>query len=436
MSHAADDAEAEANAVAAANAVAHANMRNLIALYYNRLAAVTVLCARRNMVPRPSAIVHQRLEWEEFRMRFDGRFDFQRHLRMTYSSFCELLSLIRDKIEIDHQMASRRGGPIFPEIMLYLTLRYCAGGSYSDIHMFTGISTASFYRCMWRTIDAINSTTALQIKFPQTLDDCAKAAKGFEYISSNAAIVNCVAAVDGYHLQTDTPSSNEVANVRSFYSGHYQTYGVNVQAAVDHNCRFVFIGVAGPGVMGDREALNQVSIGDMIENLPGFYCVIGDCAYTPTEHMIPIYRGYHAKTERGDNFNFYASQLRIRIEMAFGLMVKKWGILSRPLTIKMSNIKRLMMTVARLHNFCIDQRLQRALDANIDSNRQDNVRATYNPNLNDVLLDEQQIQLRDTAAEAEMKLLIIHQSVGNPWSHNRDRMARTVESFGLTRPGK
>ena len=33
--------------------------------------------------------------------------------------------------------------------------------------------------------------------------------------------------------------------------------------------------------------------------------------------------------------NFFASQLQIRIErMAFGLMVKKWGILARPLTIK------------------------------------------------------------------------------------------------------
>ena len=58
-----------------------------------------------------------------------------------------------------------------------------------------------------------------------------------------------------------------------------------------------------------------------------------------------------------DNFNFFASQLRIRIEMAFGLMVKKWGILARPLTIKLKNVKRLMIAIARLHNYCIDERL-------------------------------------------------------------------------------
>ena len=96
---------------------------------------------------------------------------------------------------------------------------------------------------------------------------------------------------DEIHMQTPAPSRKDVENVRAFFSGHYQTYGVNVQASCDHNCRFGFIGVAGPGVMGDREALNQVSIGKMIENLRGVYCVIGDCAYTPTEHLVPIFRG-------------------------------------------------------------------------------------------------------------------------------------------------
>ncbi len=35
-------------------------------------------------------------------------------------------------------------------------------------------------------------------------------------------------------------------NVKSFYSGHYKTHGINVQAACNHHCRFVFLGVAEP----------------------------------------------------------------------------------------------------------------------------------------------------------------------------------------------
>jgi hypothetical protein len=62
-----------------------------------------------------------------------------------------------------------------------------------------------------------------------------------------------------------------------------------------------------------------------VESLPGLYCTIGDCAYTPMEHMVPIFLAQNAKL-KNDNFNFYASQLRIRIEMAFGQMFKKWGV--------------------------------------------------------------------------------------------------------------
>ena len=47
------------------------------------------------------------------------------------------------------------------------------------------------------------------------------------------------------------PSKKEVHNVWLYFSGHYQTYGVNIQAACDHNCRFLFIGDAGPGIMGE-----------------------------------------------------------------------------------------------------------------------------------------------------------------------------------------
>jgi DDE superfamily endonuclease len=149
------------------------------------------------------------------------------------------------------------------------------------------------------------------------------AAEGFQSISSNGAIMNCVGAVDVYHFEINTPSKEEAGNVRNFFWGHYQSYGVNVQTVCDHQCRFTFIGVAGPGNMGNRDAVNVNSLGTVIESLPGLFCAIWDCAYTPAKQLVPIYRGDDARTPRNDNFNFYASQLRIRIKMAFGLFVKK-----------------------------------------------------------------------------------------------------------------
>ena len=384
---------------------------------------------------RAPSLFEQRLEWDAFCDRHATRADFQRHIRMSKTSFDKLLALIRHDLMVDDIKARSRGGAILPELCLYCCLRYCAGGSYSDVKYFIGISTSSFYRVVWKCIDAINRCSELSIDFPQTTDEVIRAAKGFTSISSQGCIWNCVAVVDGYHLQIKPPSKSEVSNVKSFFSGHYQTYGLNIQAACDHNCRFLFIGVAGPGVMGDRDAIKQICLASLIETLPGLYCAIGDCAYTASEHLVPIFRGENARTARNDNFNFFASQLRIRIEMAFGLMVKKWGILTRPLEIKVRNVKRLIVAIGRLHNFCINERMaaqQREQEEEGEGQESGGAHQerTFTPS--NVDLDCHETVLRVAAAEFEYEEMVA--SFENPWSYNRERMAREIESLHLTRP--
>ncbi len=214
---------------------------------------------RYNRKRRPPSLFEQRLVWDTFCRRHSGRSDFTRHIRMSHDSFNKLLSAIQQDLEVDREMADLGGGAILPEICLYVCLRYLAGGSYSDIKYITGISSASFYRVLWKTMRAINQSKSeiLSIKFPATTAEAPDAAMGFQSVSQGSCIWNCVAGVDGYHLQIQTPSKAEAKNVKSFFLGHYQTYGVNVQAACDSNCRFSFLGIAGPGVMGDREAIDQ-----------------------------------------------------------------------------------------------------------------------------------------------------------------------------------
>ena len=42
-------------------------------------------------------------------------------------------------------------------------------------------------------------------------------------------------------------------------------------------------------IMGDREAVKESGLSKLVEKLPGLLYCIGDCVYTPTEHLIPIY---------------------------------------------------------------------------------------------------------------------------------------------------
>jgi len=80
-----------------------------------------------------------------------------------------------------------------------------------------------------------------------------EATQGFESLSSQAAIKG-VACLDGYLLQIKVPSSSETGNVKAYFSGHYHTYGINVQAACNHKCRFVYSALAAPGRANDIAA--------------------------------------------------------------------------------------------------------------------------------------------------------------------------------------
>ncbi len=56
-----------------------------------------------------------------------------------------------------------------------------------------------------------------------------------------------------------------------------------------------------------------------------------------------------------DAFNFFPSQLRIRIEQAFGLLVTKWHVFKKPLEVKFWRTTLVIEAAFHLHNYCIDK---------------------------------------------------------------------------------
>jgi hypothetical protein len=47
--------------------------------------------------------------------------------------------------------------------------------------------------------------------------------------------------------------------------------------------------------MGNRDKVKMVTLNRLSESMPPLFCAIGDCACTPTEHLVPIYRGADAQ---------------------------------------------------------------------------------------------------------------------------------------------
>ena len=72
---------------------------------------------------------------------------------------------------------------------------------------------------------AIVQCENLQIMWPDTKELAVQSAAGFSSISTKCVMTECVAVLDGYHMEIATPPK-KVHNVKSYFSGHYQTYGM------------------------------------------------------------------------------------------------------------------------------------------------------------------------------------------------------------------
>jgi hypothetical protein len=131
---------------------------------------------------------------------------------------------------------------------------------------------------------------------------------------------------------------------------------VNVQATCDAKCKFTYLSVRSPGGTWDSRAFYGSSLKDFLDEIPrGFYAV-GDSAYTLSSSLLVPYTGADKKKKGNDVFIFHLSQLRIKIEQAFGLLVNKWRVFKRPIELKLERVPCLIECCMHLHNWCINGR--------------------------------------------------------------------------------
>jgi hypothetical protein len=98
-----------------------------------------------------------------------------------------------------------------------------------------------------------------------------------------------------------------------------------------------------PGKTNDWMAYLRSTMSTQIDNLPALYYIVGDTAYVNSEHLLAPYPGTNLN-QREDAYNLYSSQLRIRIEQAFALLVGWWGIFWCPLRVPRGCIRQLEET--------------------------------------------------------------------------------------------
>jgi hypothetical protein len=100
--------------------------------------------------------------------------------------------------------------------------------------------------------------------------------------------------------------------------------------------------------------------------LPEGFWIAADDAYENSNFCLTPYAstaaftGMDAKDERTemlkrDSYNFYQSSIRISIECAFGMLVKRWGIFWRTMTGTIAHNQLMILACMSLHNVIIDR---------------------------------------------------------------------------------
>jgi hypothetical protein len=311
--------------------------------------------SRKNQSP----FVRSRLCWDDHAKKLLREGEFRNMYRMSYNSFCKLVELLRPSLTVNEVQARRRSSgedPIYTEIILHCLIRYMAGGASQDIRVTAGMTKRYFYSCVHRGIDAVNNCATLNLIFPTSEEKLKETAVLFQRKSSFGELNGCISALDGWLCRILIPSPKETPNVSSYFSGHYQCYGVNVQAACDSSSRFTWISIRSPGGTGDSKAFYGTSLHSLLSTLPEGYYIVADNAYTLSKSLLVPYSGNDKRFPSRDVFNFYLSQLRIKIEQAFGMMVNKWRVFKKPLQLGLARVPTLIECCVRLHNYCIEQR--------------------------------------------------------------------------------
>lgn len=218
-------------------------------------------------------------------------------------------------------------------------------------------------------MDAVNNCKDLQIQFPKSHAEQEKIAAAFKQKSS-ANFDNCVGCIDCMLVWTNKPSkpvldTAELGSKR-FFCGRKKKFGMVLQAVCDHHRRFIHIDISQPASTSDyltfctSHLLNHqlLKYGFLKPGLTLF----GDNAYVNTEFMTTPFKAVSGGEL--DAFNYYHLQVRINIECAFGMLIHRWGCLRKALPVNLSieRISALVKCLCILHNFCINERLNNAME--------------------------------------------------------------------------
>lgn len=328
-------------------------------LYFRNMAHLLIIATRENQrkLPKPRVFRDRTQPLDSF----DDEQLVTRY-RLNRECIINLCDLLCDDLE----RCTQRSGALSVTTQLLVALRYFATGSFQrvdgDLH---GVSQSSVSRCVNAVAKALNRHASQFIKFPT--DEASQRRMKAEFYDI-AGFPNVLGCVDGTHIATAAPKTNEHVYVcrKGFHS-------LNVQGICDARLRFVNVVAKYPGSSHDAFVWRDCSVYSYMaqrgNNDSGW--LLGDSGYPLSPFlMTPV---TNATSNAQQRYNKRHTKTRNAIERAFGLwkmrfrcLHKTGGCMQSPPT----GCVQIICACAVLHNICIDSHVP-APDAEPDTEDDD-----------------------------------------------------------------
>jgi DDE superfamily endonuclease len=194
---------------------------------------------------------------------------------------------------------------------------------------------------VWKVVDVVNACDSLAIQYSESHEAQQRMTDEFRS-KSDADFESCAGCINSMlvWMEKSSPSMCKEAQCGAlkFMCGRKKKFGVSLQAVSDAEGRFLLdVSIGHPASTSDYLAFSTSKLYYKLER-EGFLakdlCIFGNLAYVNTSYMATPFKSVQSGTI--DDYNFFHSQLRIRIECAFGMLVNHWGILRRPLPAQFS----------------------------------------------------------------------------------------------------
>ncbi|XP_018311534.1 uncharacterized protein [Mycetomoellerius zeteki] len=287
--------------------------------------------------------------------------EFFQFTRMSVQQFNYLHHLLESKL----RKRSRRE-PLPSEIRLAVTLSFVAhGDSIATTSRLFRIGKSTLYSIIPEVCKAIWETLQpIYLRCPQQEDEWLKIADEFNNIWN---FPNCIGAIDGKHCRIQAPanSGSEFYNYKSYFS-------FVLMAIADARYRFIWVDIGNYGSLNDAGIWSHTTMCQALENntvsvpqaryldntnitIP--FSLIGDEGFPLKSYLM---RPFAKKNLLGNEqrvFNYRLSRARRVIENAFGILVARWRILQKALSLKLETAEVIIQALTCLHNYIITTEL-------------------------------------------------------------------------------